>query len=92
MRIIDIYRGSPAPANQFNIFSHPEYQKASKELSLLWKELEQHQIPPALLNKIEAAQNRLSAVELDLMWCFAFSHGVEFQCELNKKIDTHNLS
>ena len=40
----------------------------------------------------DSLNNELSAIELELMWCFAFKKGIEFQKNLEQKTSEIDLS
>lgn len=79
MRPIDIYRANRSPASRFDSFSNPEYKAAYEEVCALWNELEKYDVPKDFANKLEESHSRLNAIEVELMWCFAFNEGIEFQ-------------
>jgi len=82
MRPIDCYRGSNPPCHEFDPFFNPEYQKALKELDSAEEALRAYGVPQELIEAYDTAQNKLTCTELDLMWCFAFQKGIQFQQNL----------
>lgn len=86
MRPIDFYRGKNPPCHQFDPFFNPEYQKALAEVGKAEKILRDYGVPTEMIEQYDTAQNHLTATELDLMWCFAFAAGMEFQRNLTTDI------
>lgn len=82
MRTIDIYRGIKPPCQEFDPYPNPAYQAALHEASLILNELAKYNVPQELIFKIDEAHNKLTATEVDLMWCFAFEKGMAFQRNL----------
>lgn len=92
MRPVDLYRGVKPPSQRFDPCSNPEYQAVYEEASAMWDELEQRGIPKDLILKWEGAQNKLTATEVELMWCFAFNEGMEFQRTIGADTKNCDLS
>lgn len=82
MRPIDLYRGTNPPCHQFDPYFNPEYQQALGQVDKAEKLLIDYGVPAELLEQYESAQNQLNSTELDLMWCFAFQKGMQFQQNL----------
>lgn len=82
MRPIDFYRGTNPPCHQFDPYFNPEYQKALGAVDEAEKLLIEHGVPAEIIEQYESAQNNLTSTELDLMWCFAFAAGMDFQRNL----------
>ena len=82
MRTIDLYRGDKPPCHEFDPYPNPAYQVALQEASAALDELAKYDVPQELIMRIDTSHNRLTATELDLMWCFAFEKGMAFQRNL----------
>ena len=92
MRTIDLYRGQKPPCHEFDPYPNPEYQAAFAEASAALDELEKYNVPQELIQKIDSTHNRLTATELDLMWCFAFEKGMAFQKNLGAAVKDLDVS
>ena len=87
MRPIDLYRGIEPPSQRFSTFFNPACREARKNLAEAWEKLKKYGIPHDLLDEIDTRQNELTVVELELMWCFAFKEGMEFQDHLGRGVE-----
>lgn len=92
MRTIDLYRGIKPPCHEFDPYANPEYQDALREASAVLEELAKYNVPQELILKIDSTQNRLTATEVDLMWCFAFEKGMAFQKNLGRETKDFDVS
>ena len=92
MRPIDVYRGENAPFHQFDPFFNPEYQKAFRQVCEAEEQMRQFGVPYELLEQYDSAQNNQTAIELELMWCFAFAAGMEFQRNLTTDVEYCDVS
>lgn len=92
MRTIDLYRGVKPPCHEFDPYPNSAYQEAFQEASAALDELEKYDVPKELIMKIDTAHNRLTATELDLMWCFAFEKGMAFQRNLELETKDFDVS
>lgn len=92
MRSIDLYRGIKPPCHRFDPFFNPEYQRAFQEAAAAIKELEKYDIPHELIDRIDKTHNALTATEVDLMRCFAFAEGIEFQKSLCTDIKHYDVT
>ncbi len=82
MRPIDIYRGADGLCTQFNPRFNPEYETALQEERKARKQLEVYDIPKEVIEKLEEAHDNRTSTEVELMGCFAFQQGMEFQRNL----------
>ena len=92
MRTIDIYRGMHPPSQRFNPFFHSEYQKASKAVDDALDELKALGVPKSVINKVDSAYSNQTAVELELLWCFAFKEGITFERSINETVVACDIS
>ena len=92
MRTIDIYRGMYPPSQRFNPFFHSEYQKASKAVDDALDELKALGVPKSVINKVDSAYSNQTAVELELLWCFAFKEGITFERSINETVVACDIS
>lgn len=92
MRTIDIYRGMHLPSQRFNPFFHSEYQKASKAVDEALDVLKALGVPNSVINKVDSAYSNQAAVELELLWCFAFKEGITFERSINETVVACDIS
>ena len=92
MRTIDIFRGMHPPCQRFNPFFHSEYQKATKAVDDALDELKALGVPNSVLNRVDSAYSNQSAVELELLWCFAFKEGMTFQKSIDETVNEYDIS
>lgn len=92
MRTIDLYRGVKPPCHEFDPYPNPAYQAALQEASAALDELAKYNVPQELIMRIDTSHNRLTATELDLMWCFAFEKGMAFQKNLGLETKDYDVS
>ena len=92
MRVIDLYRGIKPPCDEYNPAYHPEYQAALDDAIAALNELDKYNVPKEVSERIDVTNNRLAAVQVDLMWCFAFEKGMAFQKNLTSDLKDMDLS
>ena len=92
MRIFDLYRIINLPDQRFNAFHHPKFQKALQKLDAVEERMKQAGLENPLLEEWEDAKTELACVELELMFCFAFAEGMEFQRSLNTNVNEIDIS
>ena len=92
MRTIDLYRGQQPPCHEFDPYPNPEYQATFAEATAAMEELAKYNVPEELIQKIDSVHSKLSSIELDLMWCFAFEKGMAFQKNLGATVKDFDIS
>ena len=92
MRTIDLYRGVKPSCHEFDPYPNPAYQEALLEASAALDELAKYNVPQELIMRIDTSHNRLTATQLDLMWCFAFEKGMVFQKNLGRETKDFDVS
>lgn len=92
LKVIDIYRGVNPPSHRFDSYDNPAYRKALEAVNAALEKLAPYNIPKEILNEIDRTQNFLTQTELELMWCFAFQEGMDFQKTLGGDVKNYDLS
>lgn len=79
-----IYCGKAAPVHDFGENTTLEYEAAAKQLSEIVSQLRAQGIAEELLLKLETAESRIVALELERMFHYAASFGAKLQAELSR--------
>lgn len=82
MLLNDIFAGANAPMNTFCPDNDPARITALQELAIVMEELRRAGIGEDLLMRLEAAENRVRAAEMEQMFCYAAGYGARLQREL----------
>ena len=90
MILSDIYAGANAPMNRFCPDETPARAAALKELQHITEELRQAGISEDLLMRLEAAENRVKAIELEQTFCYAVGYGAALQRDLSLTPERYN--
>lgn len=82
MLLNDIFAGANAPMNTFCPNDDPARIAALQELTQIVEELRRAGVCEDLLMRLEAAENRVRAAEMEQMFCYAAGYGARLQREL----------
>ena len=83
----NIFAGTNAPMNTFCLTDDPTRLDALQALQKVMDEFRSVGIGEDALMRLEAAENRVKAVEMEQMFCYAVRYGARLQRELDAVLD-----
>lgn len=84
-----IFGGKEAPMHDFGSNESPEYEAAQRKLSECISKLKLNGISETLIFQLEAAENRIVALEIERMFCYAVAYGAKLQRELDNQTSAY---